>query len=87
MTESTNNTASRARKLVAVLVIASMLTAVMIVIATRVDGVAQAAAAFGAYALAMAILGIAYTSETLLRDPLRILAERIGLPKLAGGGS
>lgn len=85
----TDGTASRLRKMAVVLGVAGMITWVMFSLlgvvrslgeeAAAVSFAAQAASAvFTAYVTAMCVLAIVYVSDTLLRDPLKLLAQRFG---------
>lgn len=67
---------SRVRKLICILAIASLLTWVMLALKGSSSAVAQAC--FPPYTLAMVVLALAYTSDSVLR----IVAERFPLPKL-----
>lgn len=82
-------TASRVRKMIVVLGVAGLVTWVMF----RVLGVVQSlgeessavsfaaqagSATFTAYVTAMCVLAIVYVSDTLLRDPLKMLSKRFG---------
>jgi hypothetical protein len=91
MTEvpETGGTWSRIRKLIVVLGIAGLVTWVMLELvaaahsvggqeATRAIGVQAASSALIPYVTAMCVLAIVYVSDTLLRDPLKIIAQRFG---------
>ena len=77
----TSETWSRVRKLIVILLLGAMLTLGFIWIAERDSE--QASRAILPYSASMAVLGLAYVSETVLR----IVAERLPLPATLAGKS
>jgi len=77
----TSETWSRVRKLIVILLLGAMLTLGFIWIAERDSE--QASRAILPYSASMAVLGLAYVSETVLR----IVAERLPLPSRLTGKS
>ena len=77
----TSETWSRVRKLIVILLLGAMLTLGFIWIAERDSE--QASRAILPYSASMAVLGLAYVSETVLR----IVAERLPLPSALTGKS
>jgi hypothetical protein len=74
-----SETWSRVRKLIVILLLGGMLTVGFIWIAERDSE--QASRAILPYSASMAVLGMAYVSETVLR----IVAERLPLPAALAG--